>query len=152
MFFRRFFVLVLAAAVLVRAQEPLNAPVPLLTPNAGSLSPGEIAKELGEARSAQARGIDSEAVLIYTRLLAEPAVDRAAVTLDLATVLLDDGRAAEAEQVLLSEKGPRSAVWHLRAALAAGQQKKVGQMRAEFDATKPGELPESDVSWHHFLQ
>ena len=26
------------------------------------------------------------------------------------------------------------------------------QMRAEFDATKPSELPESDVTWHHFLQ
>ncbi|MEO7414462.1 MAG: hypothetical protein ABIZ81_14010 [Opitutaceae bacterium] len=152
MFFRRFFVLVAVAVVSAGAQEPLNAPVPLVPPSPATLSSGQVAKQLAAARSAQDLGYNTVAVPLYAALLKEPGVDRSAVTLALTTVLLDDGRAVEAEQVLQADKGPHSAAWHLRAALAAGQLKKVGQMRAEFDATKQPELPKSDHSWHSFLQ
>ena len=152
MFFRRFFVFVLAAAAAARAQEPLNAPVPLLSPQRATISAGQIAERQAAARSAQDLGQNTVAAKIYTELLQEPGVDHSAITLALASVLLDDGQAAEAEQVLQADKGPRTAAWHLRAGLAAGQLKKVGQMRAEFDATNPAELPKSDESWHHFLQ
>lgn len=152
MFFRRFFVCCLLAAVSGRGQEPLNAPVPLVPPPPATLSPGAKANQLAAARSAQELGLDSIAVGLYTPLLSLPGADQAALTLALATVLLDDGRATEAEQVLQAYAGPRSAAWHLRAALAAGQLKKAGQTRAEFEAIKPEELPKSDHGWFFFLQ
>lgn len=152
MFFRRFFVLALAVAGLLRGQEPLNAPVPLLASDGPTRSPGDQAKDLAAAGSAQDMGFDSIAADLYAKLLKEPGVDRAAVTLALATVLLDDGQAAKAEEVLQADPGPRGAAWHLRAALAAGQLKKTGQTRAEFDAIKPDELPKNDHAWFLFLQ
>lgn len=152
MFFRRFFVLALALAGLVRGQDPLNAPVPLLAPGAPARSPGDQAKDLAAARSAQDMGFDSIAADLYGKLLKESGVDRTTVTLALATVLLDDGQPAKAEEVLQADPGPRGAAWHLRAALAAGQLKKTGQTRAEFDAIRTEELPKSDSAWFFFLQ
>lgn len=144
--------LALAAAGLIRGQEPLNAPVPLVVPDPAMLSPGDKAKELGAARSAQDLGLNSLAVDGYTRLLHDPGEDRAMLTLALATVLLDDGQPAKAEEVLQADTSPRGAAWHLRASLAAGQLKKTGQARAEFDAIKPDELSRSDRPWFFFLQ
>jgi cellulose synthase operon protein C len=152
MIFRRFFGLALAAVALARGQEPLNAPVPLLVPEPAMFSPGDKAKQEAAARSAQDLGFDSLAAGFYAELLKDPGADRTSLTLALATVLLDDGQAAKAEAVLLTDTGPRSAAWHLRAALAAGQLKKVGQTRAEFDAIKPDELSKNDRPWFFFLQ
>src|SRR4051812_3142669 len=121
MFFRRFFVLALAtAAAFAQSQEPLNAPVPLLGSEAGRMSPGAIAAKQMEARTAQDLGLDSVAAPIYTSLLEQPGADRVTLTLALATVLLDDGKPAEAERVLQNVPAPRTAAWHLRAGLAAG--------------------------------
>src|SRR4051812_9813211 len=101
MFFRRFFVLALAtAAAFAQSQDALNAPVPLLQPEAERLSPGQIAEKQMDARTAQAFGLDSVAAQTYSRLLEQPGTDRMALTLALATVLLDAGKAADAERVL----------------------------------------------------
>src|SRR5687768_3334172 len=100
MIFRRFFVLAFAVAAFARGQEPLNAPVPFVPQEAEIMSPGQISKDLEAARRAQDFGINSLAIELYTKLLNQPAVDRAALNLALATVLLDDGKPAEAERVL----------------------------------------------------
>jgi tetratricopeptide (TPR) repeat protein len=152
MFFRRFFAFLILSAVLGRGQEPLNAPVPLVPPLPPAISPGGKANQLAAARSAQELGLDSIAAGLYAPLLRMPGADQAALTLALATVLLDDGRAAEAEQLLQTYNGPRPAAWHLRAALAAGQLKKAGPTRAEFEAIRPEELPKADHGWFFFLQ
>src|SRR3954471_25066585 len=141
MFFRRFFVLGLATrAAFAQSQDALNAPVPLLQPEAEKLSPGQIAEKQMDARAAQGLGLDSVAAETYSRLLEQPGTDRTALTLALATVLLDDGKGVEAERVLQNVlAAQRNAAWHLRAGLAAGLQKNHSKARAEFDAiTNPG--------------
>ena len=108
--------LVLAAAL--RAQAPLNPPVPLVT--AARLdSPGETALALAAADRAQEMGFPTIAAGLYRKLLALPGGDRSRLTLGLATALLDDGRADEAEQALQGLLVGRGAAWHLRLALAA---------------------------------
>lgn len=152
MFLRRFPALLFVLALCAHAQEPLNSPVPLAPAALTTMSPGEIAKQLAAARSAQELGLNSVAAGQYRELLSIRGGDRAEVILDLATVLLDDGQAAEAEQVLQTYSGTRGAAWHLRAALAAAHQKKVDATRAEFEAIKPGELSKADASWFQYLQ
>lgn len=142
----------LAAVAFVRGQEPLNAPVPLVPPLIATISPGARANQFAAARMAQELGLDSIAASLYSDLLAAPDADREALTLALATVLLDDGRAVEAQRVLQNLAAPRGAAWHLRAALAAAQLKQVEATRREFEATRPEQLPPNDASWFHFLQ
>ena len=117
-------VLLLATAALLRAQAPLNPPVPLVTA-VRAASPGESALALAAAERAEEMGFPAVAATLYRGLLAAPDGDRSRLTLGLATALLDDGRAAEAEQVLQGFVGIRGAAWHLRAALAAMQQQKL---------------------------
>jgi cellulose synthase operon protein C len=155
MFFRRFFLLAFATvAAFAQSQEPLNPPVPLAGKEAGKMSPGEIATEWAKARTAQDLGLDPVAITIYTRLLEQPNADRAGLSLALATVLLDDGKPAEAERVLQNSPGPQTAAWHLRAGLAAALLKKPSQARAEFDAIEANksELSKADLAWFQFLQ
>ncbi|HEX2852848.1 MAG TPA: hypothetical protein VHO24_06390 [Opitutaceae bacterium] len=152
MFLRKLPALLLVVALCVRAQEPLNSPVPLAPAEAATMSPGEIAKQLAAARSAQELGLNSRAISFYRELLSLRSGDRDGVILDLATVLLDDGQAAEAEQALQTYAGTRGAAWHLRAGLAAAQQKKADATRGEFEAIRPEELSKADASWFQFLQ
>lgn len=152
MFLRKLPVLLLVMALCARAQEPLNSQVPLAPAEAATMSPGEIAKQLAAARSAQELGLNSRAISQYRELLSVRGGDRAEVILNLATVLLDDGRAVEAEQVLQSYPGTRGAAWHLRAGLAAALQKKADATRGEFEAIKPEELSKADASWFQYLQ
>lgn len=152
MFLRSFFVFLLVVGVCAHAQEPLNAPVPFVADSLPGASPGSAATEWAAARAAQEAGLDSIAANLYGSLLTMPGVDRNAVRLALATVLLDDGRSVEAEAVLRDYSGTRGSAWHLRAALAAAQQKRPDLTRREFDAIKPEQLSRADFSWFNFLQ
>lgn len=146
--------LCLVAIAWGRAQEPLNPPVPLMRAGDAMGSPGSSAVTLTAAQRAQELGFAAVAAGIYRQLLNLPGAggDRAGLTLALATVLLDDGKAAESEQALADFTGLRGAAWHLRAALAAAQLKKLTVATAELAAMKFDELPEADRAWHYFLQ
>jgi tetratricopeptide (TPR) repeat protein len=142
-----------AAVAPVRAQEPLNPPVPLRRPPAaGAMSSGAAAVSLASAQRAQELGMSSVAAGLYRQLLVIPGADRAGLTLALASTLLDAGLAAAAEQALAADPGPHGAAWHLRAGLAAAQLKKLEGARAEQAAIRADELSKPDLAWYWFLQ
>ena len=90
-------ILYLLLALGLAAQEPLNAPVPLVSaPGAPAASAGSNALTLLAAQRAQELGFPSAAVTLYRSLLAQPGGDRAGLTLALVTALLDDGQVADA--------------------------------------------------------
>ena len=149
--FRLFLLLGLGTVLVARAQAPLNSPVPLVRVNLGA-SAGENALALAAADRAQEMGFPAVAVELYRNLLARPEGDRSRLTLGLATALLDDGRAAEAEQALQGFVGLRGAAWHLRAALAAMQQRKVDVARSEVSQIKADDLSAADKAWYLYLQ
>ena len=147
-------------AASVHAQEPLNPPVPLVRDGPAVASAGASAVALAAAQRAQELGLASIAEGLYRQQLAPstgsgqaaPGVDRAALTLALATVLLDEGKPAEAEQALGGLVGLHGAAWHLRAGLAAAQLKKTDGAKTELAAAKFDELGATDRAWHFFLQ
>jgi len=157
--FRPIFLLPLAAAAILRAQEPLNRPEPLL-PATTAPSPGENALSLAAARRAQELGFPALAASLYRELLqGEPpqagSADRTDLALALATALLDDNRPgapAEAEQALRGVAGPHGAAWHLREGLAEARQGRAEQARVESAAIRPDELSPEDRPWYFFLQ
>jgi TolA-binding protein len=146
------------AVGVARAQEaarPLNAPVPLAAARApAAVSAGAGVLSVASAQRAQELGLPAVAANLYRQLLASPAagVDRAALTLALATALLDDGQAVEAEKILNEWVGLRGSAWHLRAGLAAAQLKKIDAAKLEVAAIKEGELSAADRGWFYFLQ
>ncbi|MDB6126515.1 MAG: Tetratricopeptide 4 [Verrucomicrobia bacterium] len=148
---RIFFVLLPLFIATLRAQAPLNPPVPLAPP-APAISAGENALAVAAADRAEEMGFPTVAAGLYRTLLAAHGGDRARLTLGLATALLDDGRAAEAEQALQTLAGPRGAAWHLRLALAAAQQQKFAVARTELAAIKPEEVGAPDRAWYLYLQ
>ena len=148
---RNLFVLLPVLAATLSAQAPLNSPVPL-APASPAISAGQNALELAAADRAEEMGFPTVAAGLYRTLLAGKGGDRLRLTLGLATALLDDGRANEAEQVLQAFPGPRGAAWHLRLALAAAQQQKFALARSELAAIKPEEISPADRAWYLYLQ
>ena len=149
--FRIFPLVLLASATILRAQAPLNVPVPLVTASRKP-SPGDNALTLAAADRAAEMGFPAVAAELYRQLLAESDADRARLTLGLATALLDDGRAGEAEQVLQGFVGLRSAGWHLRASLAAMQLRKLDVARSELATIKADDVPAAERAWYFYLQ
>jgi len=153
---RQILLLPLATAALLRAQGPLNRPVPLFAA-AVAPSPGEDELSRVAARRAQELGFPNLAADLYRDLLqAEPAGaipgDRMALTLAWVTALLDDNRPADAEAVLRGMAGSRGAAWHLREGLVAAQEGKFDAARVESLAIRPEELTADDHPWYFFLQ
>jgi len=158
---RVLFLLSMAAAASLCAQDALNFPVPL-APEPALSSPALDALTRQAAQRAQELGFPTVAAELYRELLAElqrypslprdDAADRSGLTLALATALLDDNRTAEAERVLNGYAGARGAAWHLRAGLAAARQRNLGAARSELGAVKAGELTPADRPWYFFLQ
>jgi TolA-binding protein len=147
---------VIAAAALLaaeaRAAEPLNPPAPLM-PAPAAMSPGEFLERRTAAERALQMGFSSIAADLYRQLLAAPGADRAALTLDLATALLEAGRTDEAESVLMQvSANARGSRWHLCAGLAAVQAKNFEAAGAELAAIKEQELPPGDFPWRWFLE
>ena len=142
----------LALAAVLRGQEPLNRPVPLLATPAGP-SAGQSTISLEAARRAQELGFSSLAAQLYRGLLAAPGGDRTGLTLALATALLDDNHADQAEQVLRGvPPGQRISAWHLRAGLAAVVQRKLDGARAELGLTHEDQLTAPDRAWFLYLR
>lgn len=142
-----------AAALLARAQPPLNSPSPLLgAAGAAAASPGDSARELQAAQRAQEMGFPAIAETLYRKLLAASGGDHTGAALGLATALLEEGKPAAAEEVLGAVPEPRGAAWHLRKGLAAMQQNQLSTAKHERDASRVNELSPADRGWHLFLQ
>lgn len=145
--------LALVAPAALRAQaSPLAPRAPLAVAAPGAAPTTAIVNLLTAAERAHDFGQFSVAEGSYRRLLGEPGVDATKVKLALTAVLLDAGRAAEADQVLATIPAPRGAAWQLRAGLAALQLRKRDAAQAAWDATKADELSEADRAWHVFLE
>ncbi len=133
------------------AARPLNPPVPLMVAKR-TVPAADTAATLQAAHEAEELGLPSVAVGLYEELLAAPGADRAALTLPLATALLDAGRAADAEKVLNALPAPRGPEWRLRMGLAAAQQMRLDVARDEADHINVDQLTRPDRAWFWFLQ
>lgn len=107
---------------------------------------------LAAAQRAQDLGLPALAVALYRQARDIPGADRTALTLALATALLDAGNAADAQKALEDIPEPRGAAWHLRAGLAAVQLRQIDSARAQLAAIKESELPEADYPWYWFFE
>jgi TolA-binding protein len=107
---------------------------------------------LAAAQRAHDFGLPLLAADLFRQLREQPGADRAALGRALASALLDGGRPEEAEKVLAELPEPRGAAWHLRAALAAVQLRKLEAARAASAAITEGQLPAADLPWYWFLQ
>ena len=147
-------VVVVTVVVRASAQETaaLNRPVPLVTVAPVGVSPGAATLNLAAAQRAQEMGFPVTAATLYREALTQASVDRGAATLGLATALLDDGNAAEAETVLNAFVGRRGSAWQLRAGLAAMQLRKIDVAKVAAAAVRDAELAASDRAWWFYLQ
>jgi len=89
---------------------------------------------------------------MYQQLLSAQGMDNRALTIALATALLDEGRPEAALKALNALSPPHSSAWHLRAGLASAALRQMASARTELAAVKPADLPAEDRSWDLFLQ
>jgi cellulose synthase operon protein C len=140
-------------STILTAQEPLHPPTPLVSmPEVAVETPGGHALTLLAAQRAQEMGFPSTAVELYRELLKQPGNDRAQVTLDLITALLDEGKAEEAGQVLDGFVGLKSAPWKLRAAMVAVQRLNFSAARTILAEVSVEDLSTGDRGWWYYLQ
>lgn len=132
------------------AQTPLNRPVPLLKAPAED-SAGAEAARFEAAERALEMGFPSIAEGLFQELAGEPKADRSRAVLGLASALLEEDRPAEAEQALEHQVGGRGSAWHLRAGLAAAQQRRFDGVRTALGQVKVEELAAGDRGWFYFL-
>ncbi len=145
--------LFLADGSRLRAQllPPLASPAPLTQPSPRSSAPA-VALQIAAAERARDLGQLSVAIALYRELLSAPDADRDSLGLSLAAVLVDAGRAAEAQSVLSGISAPRGGAWQLRAGLAALQLRQRDAAQAAWNAIKPELLSPDDRPWYSFLQ
>lgn len=121
-----------------------------------SVSVAERFLEREAAQRALELGFPSVAAgLLRAQLAAVPVAETAErnrLVLDLATALLDDGRAGEVEDVLRQYAGLPGARYRLRAALAAVRLRRWDLARAEIAAVPVGDLPAAERGWHFYAQ
>jgi hypothetical protein len=132
--------------------ERVQASAPLLMANEVRPEPAELLLQQQAAQHALQLGLPTVAAEIYRGLLAVPGGDRAALTLALATALLDDGHVDEADKALQGMVAERGASWHLREGLIAAVRKNFDAARTEAAAVKPEELGPADLGWFYSLQ
>ncbi|HTQ29967.1 MAG TPA: hypothetical protein VMI53_02050, partial [Opitutaceae bacterium] len=147
----------LAVAPVLCAQTvslPAGPEAPLVSAAEARPAPAEALLKQEAAQHALELGLPSLAATMYRELLAAPpGGDRSALTLALATALLNDGHIGEAEQALQGlPAAERGAAWHLRAGLTDAVQKKMDAAKAEAAAVKPEQLSATDRGWLYFLQ
>lgn len=129
----------------------ITAHAPLTSANS-RVSASAVALQLAAAERARDLGQLSVAISLYRELLSAPEVDRDALRLSLASVLIDAGRAAEVESLLSAVPEPRSAAWQLRAGLASLQLRRRDAAQSAWNSIKPEQLAPDDRPWHAFLQ
>jgi hypothetical protein len=132
---------------LAQTEAPLNRVVPMAGTTETRSTSGTAALTASSAQRAHELGFPVTAAELYRVALADPGADRAALTLGLATALLDEGRAAEAEKVLNEFVGLRGSAWQLRAGLAALALRKMEVAGAAVAAVKETELTDGDRAW-----
>jgi hypothetical protein len=136
----------------VESALPAETSAPLLMANEVRPEPAELLLQQQAAQHALELGLPTVAAEIYRGLLAVPGGDRAALTLALATALLDDGHVDEADKALQGIVADRGASWHLREGLIAAVRKNFDAARTEAAAVKPEELGPADLGWFYSLQ
>ena len=133
-----------------------QAPSPLTSERAlAAAVPGGWIVAEGRANNALQAGFSSTAAAGYRSLLADgtlPAETRPRVHLALVSALLDAGEPAAAEKELQAYNGPRQSAYQLRAALLAGQARRVPAAKTALAAIKGEELSAPDRGWWHFAQ
>lgn len=144
-------------APVARAVEPASAAgaPPFVAAAEMPVLPGGELRSFVAARRALELGFPSVAAGLYTELLASlrtQGAERDVLVLELVDAWLDEGRADEAERVLLTHSGAPTPAYHLRAGLIAAQRRRVDGMRTALAATKPEDLPGKERSWWYFLQ
>lgn len=144
--------LALGAAGGLRAQEAIAPAAPLITVPGLGPTPGANAVSLEAAQRAQQLGFPSAAAALYREMLVQPGADHTNLTLALATALLDEGLAAEANDSLNTIIVARGAAWQLRSGLAAALSGRMDAARAALAAIKPADLAAEDKSWWQYLQ
>ena len=128
----------------------LNPAIPLVPPTAGvSLGASVIARSA--AQRAQDLGLPLIAADILRRAREVAPADRLALTLALATALLDGGRIDEAVVALDEVKESAGAAWRMRAGLAAFYLGKRDEAQAHWDLIKLDDLAPPDRPWYWFL-
>ena len=140
-----------------RAQPSLAPEAPLVAPTVlqSPASSGKVLDDLAGWRALEL-GMPSVAVSVYrARLASTPAErveERNRLAIELATALLDDGRAAEVEETLRNFVGPPTATYRLRVALAAIRLKSLEAARTEMAAIRIEGLEPRDRGWYYFAQ
>lgn len=124
-----------------------------------SLPTVSVAERLLEREAAQRAlelGFPSIAAgILRSQLAAAPMTDTAErnrLVLDLATALLDDGRAGEVEDVLRQYAGLPNARYRLRSALAAVRLRRWDMARAEIGAAPVADLSSAERGWYFYVQ
>lgn len=141
----------------VRSQEALVqiAPFSLSTPRREGTAGSVVLPRLAASRALEL-GFPSIAVEILRSELAslprDSTPERNRLVVDLSTALLDDGRPAEAEEVLALYVGLPTSEFRLRVALVAVRLKKVENARNEVSAIRMEELSATDRGWFFFVQ
>lgn len=128
---------------------------PLVAAGEARPAPGDWIMRDEAAKRALQLGFSPAAEALLRELLgspesSEPVKNR--LRLELAGALLDQGRLAEAEQVLGEISGPRTAAYHLRAGLIAAYRKQTEAARNEAGQVKVDELPAAERGWFRFLE
>lgn len=144
--------LAVTASAVLCAQVSIATTSPLITVLNLGPSPGSNAVSLAAAQRAQELGFPAAATALYREMLAAPGADRANLTLGLATALLDQGLAADADVALNTIIVGRGAAWQLRSGLAAALAGRIDAAKAALAALKPADLSADDKSWWQYLQ
>lgn len=140
------------------AAQGVSLPPPPLVVDVGP-SPVSAAERM-LAREAAQRALEfgfpsiAAGILRAQLVSADPAdtVGRNRLVLDLATALLDDGKAADVEDVLRQYAGLPNARYRLRAALAAVRLRRWDVARVEIGAAPVADLPAAERGWHFYVQ
>lgn len=134
---------------LPRAPLVVDAPPP-------TASAAERLLEREAAQRALELGFPSIAAgILRSQLASAPMTDlaeRNRLVLDLATALLDDGRASEVEDVLRQYAGLPNARYRLRSALASVRLRRWDLARVAIGAASVADLPVAERGWHFYVQ
>lgn len=147
--------IILASAVLgslVGAQSTASE-APLMAGAAVAEGAGDAIAREGAARRAMELGFSSVAVGLWRELLAETIdpVERDALLMFLVIAQLEAGDAAGALASLEEVSDPDPAPVRLRRGLVEASLENFAAARATLAGVNPDSLPQSEVSWYHFL-
>ncbi len=142
---------------MVRGQSSLGAEAPLVSPEVvQSPAAGDQTLRSLAGRRALELGLPSVAIDVYRAELATLPPDavsrRNRLLLELATALLDEGRAAEVEETLRGHVGAPSDAYRLRLALAFIRLKRLDDARRELKEIDADDLEARDRGWYYFAQ